>query len=189
MNDEHVQEELLQRYFDGELAETPAAQVAQHVQGCPHCTARHRALSGLHRAISVASEDGASGVDFEALFGRIEQGVRERSSPGLGERLSMRWGGRAVQRSRRFWMPAAGALAAAAALLVFLRNAPQQRQPPDAVPEATALAGEQPAPFINSEIEQVDFGSNAGTVFEVALAEGVSTAVVWINDDVEQVEE
>jgi hypothetical protein len=30
---------------------------------------------------------------------------------------------------------------------------------------------------------QVDFGSNTGTVFEIALADGASTPVVWINDE------
>jgi hypothetical protein len=35
----------------------------------------------------------------------------------------------------------------------------------------------------NSEISQVDFGNSNGTVFEIALADGVSTPVVWINDD------
>jgi hypothetical protein len=44
-----------------------------------------------------------------------------------------------------------------------------------------------PAPATgSSEIVQVDFGGNAGTVFEIALADGVSTPVVWINDDVQQ---
>jgi hypothetical protein len=35
----------------------------------------------------------------------------------------------------------------------------------------------------NSEISQLDFGESNGTVFEIALADGISTPVVWINDE------
>ena len=35
----------------------------------------------------------------------------------------------------------------------------------------------------NTHKVEVDFGQNAGTVFEIALENGSSTPVVWINDD------
>ena len=44
--------------------------------------------------------------------------------------------------------------------------------------EAAAAA----AKTASSEVVQVDFGNNAGTVFDVALSDGSSTAVIWIND-------
>ena len=37
-----------------------------------------------------------------------------------------------------------------------------------------------------SEVVDVDFGESTGTVFEVALDDGNSTPVVWINDEPEQ---
>jgi hypothetical protein len=103
----------------------------------------------------------------------------------------------------RLWVPVGGtALAAAAAAVMVLRgSAPDpavemarrsatrderaaQRAPmmlaqgPDeAVPEEPT---DGPAA---SEIVQVDFGSNTGTVFEIALADGASTPVIWINDE------
>jgi hypothetical protein len=43
-----------------------------------------------------------------------------------------------------------------------------------------------PVPVLRSEIVQVDFGTNAGTVFEIALDAASSTPVVWINDEEEE---
>jgi hypothetical protein len=61
--------------------------------------------------------------------------------------------------------------------------------PGGATPAPTARTAPPPKPKVmlaNSEVVQVDFGDNAGTVFEIALAEGVSTPVVWINDELEE---
>lgn len=191
MNDEHVEEELLQRYFDGALESQSAAQVERHLETCPSCGARHRALGKLKRAISVAVDERARGVDFEALFSRIEHGVREQPNPSFMERLSVSWRDRLEQRSRQVWVPAAGALAAAAAVLLFLRGLPPKDRPeiggPDQGELSPGLSARTSA--VSSEVEQVDFGSNTGTVFEIALTEGVSTPVVWINDDGEQTKE
>jgi anti-sigma factor RsiW len=183
VNDEHVEEELLQRYFDGVLEEQSAAHVKQHLGLCASCGARHRALGRLSQAIGMAAEEHARGVDFEALFSRIERGIGEPLNASPIERAVSRRD-RVEKRWRQFWMPAAGAIAAAAALLLFLRSLP-----PKELPRASAPAGGESgqglasrATATNSEVEQVDFGGNAGTVFEIALADGISTPVVWIDD-------
>jgi putative zinc finger protein len=190
VKDEHVEEELLQRYFDGGLEGAHAARVEQHLAGCASCSARHRALDKLRQGLRIAAEERARGVDFEALFANVERGVRERPDPGLAERFAVSWRDRLEQRSRQIWIPAAGAVAAAAALLLFLRGSPAHERtisgPDEAIAGERGLAGN---PAANSEVEQVDFGANAGTVFEIALPEGISTPVVWINDDGEANEE
>src|SRR5262245_16801061 len=123
MNDQHVQEELLQQYFDGELAPASAAEVSQHLEHCDPCSRRHRALFALHDALGRAAEESAKDVDFDALFSRIEQGVRERPAPSLGERTQVWWREQLDQRSRGVFMPAAGALAAAAVVLLLVVRA------------------------------------------------------------------
>jgi hypothetical protein len=116
----------------------------------------------------------------------------------LRERVSVSVQDLHEQQPRRLWVGAAAAgLAAAAAALIALRGpandgpaapspsapgvetAPQAAQPPKKT-ERIAYAA------VSSEIEQVDFGGKPGTVFEIALADGVSTPVVWINDDVQE---
>jgi anti-sigma factor RsiW len=196
VNDDHLEEELLNRYFDGELRPARAATVAQHLERCPECSARHQALVALRGMIDMAAEESGRNVDFEALYGRIERGIREQPAPGWLDRVRVYWRDLSEQRPGQVWVPATALLAAAAVLLVWL-NAPS----PAAGPQAETGAGSSPPPTApvppppepppapatgSSEIVQVDFGGNAGTVFEIALADGVSTPVVWINDDVQQ---
>ena len=194
MNDKHLEEELLNRYFDGDLRPGPAATVAQHLETCSQCSERHRALVALRGMIDMAAEESSRNVDFEALYGRIERGIRERPEPGWLERLRVFWRDLSEQRPGQVWVPAAGLVAAAAVLVVWINTpAPSPASPQARVPEVPAVPQVEPptepspqAAAGNSEIVQVDFGGNAGTVFEIALADGVSTPVVWINDDVQQ---
>ena len=198
MND-HLEEELLHRYFDGELRPARAATVMQHLERCPQCSERHRALAALRGMIDLAADESSRNVDFEALYGRIERGIREQRAPGLLERLGVWWRDLSEQRPGQVWVPAAALVAAAVVVVVWTKStapvapAPQVRAPSGALPSPFDPGTMPPKPpptalaaAGNSEIVQVDFGGNAGTVFEIALADGVSTPVVWINDDVQQ---
>jgi anti-sigma factor RsiW len=151
----HLEEELLQRYFDGDLGADEHSQVASHLAECDACAARQRSLQALRVGVGVLAEESARDIDFDALFGRIERGIAESAPRGVRTRT----------RPTRIWLPAAGVLAAAAALVMFLRGG----TPPSS----------------STEIEEVAFGEWGGTVFEVALADGASTKVVWINDEYE----
>jgi anti-sigma factor RsiW len=151
----HLEEELLQRYFDNDLLADEASQVASHLAECEACAARQRSLRALRVGVGVLAEESARDVDFDALFGRIERGIAESAPRGA----------RARTRVKRVWLPAMGALAAAAALVMFLQGGPPSNA--------------------STEIEEVAFGEWGGTVFEVALADGASTKVVWINDEYE----
>jgi anti-sigma factor RsiW len=204
VNAPHVEEELLQRYFDGDLQGAPAASVSQHIATCEDCKKRHVALGELHKLIAMTMEHAAHGIDFERAFAEIERGTRERPAPSLLERLSVWWRDLIEQRPEQLWAPAMGAALAAGLLVFVLRDAapkeevaaaPAPPKPPVVVAAPSVPTTVQQAPsdptsvppappeMANTEIEQVDFGSNAGTVYEIALAGGVSTPVVWINDE------
>jgi len=204
----HVQEEVLHRYFDGELQASEAATVRGHLASCERCTARHGALSALRQMITVAAEQSSLDVDFDRAFLRIEREVRAQphelpgEQGGLFEQILGWLKTTLAERPERLWAPALGVAAAAALLLVLGR---QERSPelaqsePVSAPavEATAAedksplgaAGSEPAAGLHegalamasSEVVQVDFGDQTGTVFEVAVADGVSAPVVWIN--------
>ena len=109
----------------------------------------------------------------------------------------------------RAWVPATGALVAVGAVLltVYSPVRPDELVPPPtpvdsaqttaaepsdvqaAEPAAPTAVDPTAAPPVaaptgaaaRSEIVEVDFGQNAGTVFEIALENGSSTPVVWIN--------
>ena len=60
-------------------------------------------------------------------------------------------------------------------------DGPRVVKPPAPEPQPAMHAS-----MIPTEIVAIDFGSNTGTVFQIDVADGVSTAVVWINDEVEE---
>jgi anti-sigma factor RsiW len=170
VNDSHIAEELLHRYFDGELNSSRARAVSLHLATCSGCAARHVSLCALRQAICESARDSAQSVDFEALFARIESGLHEGESAALPKRASAFRHSQTWQRKRRIWVVSATLLAAAAALLVT------------AVGERIDFP---PAQSQSAEIEQVDFGDHSGTLFTIALADGAYSNVVWIDDDVE----
>lgn len=188
MNNGHLDDALLQRYFDGELSNGSAVEVGQHLEGCETCRKRHRSLEKLHAFINLAVEDVSEDVDFDTLYGRIESGVQEtkqrRTLVSIQSWLES-------SRLRRPLVLAPIAVAAAAILFFVNQLAPTEEVARDRRgrkrSDRTVLVDNRsPRQPQNSEVVQVDFGVNTGTVFEIALAEGVSTPVVWINDDMDE---
>lgn len=209
MDEPDAQEELLQQYFDGELAPTLAAQVEAQLERDPAYAAQYRSLRRLREMISMSAEEIARDVDFDALYGRIETGVESADGQtGLLGRLVVWW--HELLEHRPLTLAAAGAFAGLVAIAVTrlaVTDAPSPRADraagearvgagPAEHPGAAgaAAAKDETARYAkprkskvalaqNSEVVQVDFGDNTGTVFEIALADGVSTPVVWINDE------
>ena len=190
MSAEHIEDEQLQQYFDGELSKKPAALVERHLSGCESCTERQTSLVQLSRMIGIAAEDMARDVNFENLYYRVKQGVKQKEAPGLTEQITV-WWDEFVEHQSQVWMPATGAIAVAAAVLLtlYLPGTPMDDVPVEGstaervhtpAEGPTAIPPEPPA---STEITDVDFGDNAGTVFAIALAEGVSNQVIWIDDE------
>ena len=200
MTSGHLSEEVLQQLHDRELgADQEAAR--KHVQGCVECRKKLGQLERLHGFINLAAEDMSSKVDFDALYGRIAEGVSDQRPAETGQVLSMRsWRERLRKSGAPVWISMG---VAAAAVIGFIaefaasgggdegslagrRRANRTMLAEAPGPTAKHLPSIVPSPEPeppNSEISQVDFGESNGTVFEIALADGVSTPVVWINDE------
>jgi anti-sigma factor RsiW len=185
MNVEHVSDELLQHHFDGELEPAEQAATRDHLTGCAECTARLRSLERMQQLIRMAAEDAAvsiptSQADWHDMYARIEQAAQlpEVQHPDVVVQKP------AAQAARARWfrgatMSAVGAFAVAAAvlLMVYRQDAEVTQLQGDGDGESLAVLEAR------SEITHVDFGGNAGTVFDIAYADGSSTPVVWINDE------
>lgn len=187
MHTEHLTDELLQRHFDGDLDRTEAVTAQAHLDACGACTKKRVELARLSELVVAASEEIANQANFTGLFERIERGIaNERASDAHGARV-VSLAGRRRPAYATVSAVVAGFAAAAAVLLMVYR--PSTKMLPDAAaPQTAPSATPQTAPPLaitpsHSEVVQVDFGSNAGTVFDIALADGSSTPVVWINDD------
>ncbi|MDD9935641.1 MAG: hypothetical protein OXT09_18665, partial [Myxococcales bacterium] len=131
MSDEHNADEQLMRYFDGELSESEAAAFAQRLEADPELRAKHNALGNLNKAIGASTDEVSAGVDFDALYSRIETSIQQEAAaisdrapaPGLMERLGQWWRGLAEHPSQ-LWVPAAGLAAAAAVFFVVSETGP-----------------------------------------------------------------
>lgn len=192
----HLSDELLQRQHDGELEPSEQSQVHTHLAECSACEARLAGLGRLSGLIRMAARDAATDaalaeqVDWKQLYARIEQRAEQPTSAAaeVRDQRAQSRPGAAVQsldparrRRRAAAFSVTGALAAAAAvLLMIFQNEPPARDESRDDGADTTLAV---MPRARSEITQVDFGSNAGTVFDIALADGSYIPVVWINDD------
>jgi hypothetical protein len=205
---EHIEDEALQQLHDGALDAARLADVQQHLSSCESCAGRGAKLDRLQRLLRVSADEVSSGIDSDALFARISSGIEaaREVAPARQEVASVgsSWLTRLFEQHR--WAPAAGVMvAAAAAVLLTLYKpiepedaheavglpsggnnppaepgvAPTPAEPTPAEPTAGAVVPGN----TRSEVVEVDFGTHTGTVFDIAMDDGTSTAVVWINDD------
>lgn len=177
MNSEHPSTERLQRSFDGDLPRGEAEAVRAHLVGCAQCQRDFDALSRVGELLRVSAEHESAQADFSSLFANIEAALdsearavvtplRAATRPASSTRLKHLY--RAA--------PALGAVALAAAALLMVYKPDGSGDIDDTPYEAVTNAP-------HSEVVDVDFGPNAGTVFDISLSDGASVPVVWIDDD------
>lgn len=181
---EHLDDDKLQRYFDGELTEGEATVMRRDIEASDLEKARIRQLERLGELMVFDAEEIASDIDSDALFASIEAGIAQE-----GPRLQLIEGARRKQQAG-VAVAVAVAIAAAVALVLLLK------------PPATDVAETHPMdddreiivhhdetemhivhPPAGSEVVRIDFGSNTGTIFQVEGNHGQPLAVVWIDED------
>lgn len=179
---QQLDDEVLQRLLDGDLNAREAKAARDVIAKSEADAARFRSFQRLHGLMQVAVEELSADLDSDAMFRNIESGIA-KDRPGAFE-LFKAWLGEFLEHRSQVWMPMAGAgVVAAAVLLTFYSPEAGERAMVPSGGEPASVVPEQAASGPSSEIVQVDFGANTGTVFEIALAGGKSTQVVWINDD------
>ncbi|MFW6049704.1 MAG: anti-sigma factor family protein [Myxococcota bacterium] len=190
MTTPHIDDDQLQRYFDGELPATEARAIREALEASEEHRARLDQLGRLRELVRLAADEMAEDVGADDLYARVKGDLQAQKRR---EELRALEGGR---RRRRVAVGTAVGLALAAAVALAMLQPRDGAEPPLAQPAAerseTALAENQhpaapPGGPQGSEVLEVDFGANTGTVFEVEGTAGHPVAVVWI-DDQEQVQ-
>lgn len=184
----HLDERMLQRFFDGDLIDAELEAVQGHFDAAdPELAAqeqgRLRQLGNLSELFAFA-EDAADDLDSDALFADIEKGIQASPQP----RLRLIEG---AQKRRRNAFIGGGivAIAAAASLAYLLKPAPADEiaiAPTESqmhIDEIPVVLPEAPG---GSQVVDVEFGQSTGTIFEVAGDHGQPLAVVWIEDEGEE---
>jgi anti-sigma factor RsiW len=176
MESPKTEDDKLQMFFDGELSPEEEAAVRRGLEGSRQGAAKLREWEQIREAMKNVSAGWAGELDSEALFARIEG---EISAPAVPiERPSQEQPALRVVpggRERRVWGAVATGFAAAAAIFLAVMAWPESH------PSPTERAGSGTAR--GSQVLEVDFGSNTGTIFEVEGGAGESLAVVWIDDE------
>jgi hypothetical protein len=191
-------DDKLQQYFDGELPEEEMSEVRAILEESDEAQARLDALSRLHEFVNLAADADAEGLDGDAMFETISVGMK------TGQSLYLIKGGEVESRKPpkaaepwRFVVPAV-AVAIAAAVLFAIIGPGQGNDDDNVAEEQTEEVEEGPTVIIEeehsepmvhvepphgTEVVEVDFGDNTGTVFAVEGEVGEPIAVVWISDE------
>ena len=181
---EHIDDDKLQRLFDGDLTEGEEKILRRDIAKSDVERARIAQMDRLGDLIRLSGEEVGANIDANALFARIEEGVAADKSPRL-ELI-----GDQPKRQRTVGVVAVGfAMAAAVALVFYLMPGADPNLASNPMDDRREVLVENDLPMVEihppagSAVEQVDFGSNTGTVFEVEGAEGQPLAVVWIAEE------
>lgn len=176
----------LQEYFDGELSEAEVVAIEESLT--KEQSEDLRQYQQLGDFVRLASDEWSKDLSPDSMFSNIESGLKQTQS--MHPRLQVIEG---AKNTRRNVAVAATVFAmAAAAALFFWTQSPSS----DGVATHTDDSVESDAPVhveedhpvevhasAGSEVVEVDFGSNTGTVFEVEGSMGQPLAVVWITDE------
>ena len=164
-------DEKLQMFFDGELAPEEEAAMRRDLESSTEGKAQLREWEQIREAVQIVSNEWSAEIDSDALFARIEAEISAPAIPEPAEEgpsvLRVVPGG----RERRVWGAVATGFAAAAAIFLAVIAWPAEQAPP-----GVEMAR-------GTEVLEVDFGANTGTIFNVEGGAGQSLAVIWIDDE------
>lgn len=184
-----LDDETLQRFYDGDLSPVEERVVRSRVEQDPNAQKRLQELERLSALIQLAADEVGSTVDSDAMFDNIAKQLDADAERGGG--LRMVAGGWFAEH-RRVLLPLVGVAAAAAFAVIALTprdagddTAARAAQKRERTRIAEVTPAEAPSTVHGTRVENVDFGKNTGTVFEIDTA-GVATAVVWIAEDEEE---
>ncbi len=188
-----LDDDTLQRFYDGDLTPLEESTVRTMIGQDPAAQKRLAKLERLSEMFTLAAKDMGAGLDAGALFAGIQADIKRDETLGFGARMQV-IAGEWVEHKRGAMIALGGATAiAAAALLMVLApgqnagDSTARNMPPPREEKKMRVAEAEPAKLParqGSQVENVDFGQNTGTVFEIEN-EGVTTAVVWIADEEE----
>ncbi|UJR82055.1 anti-sigma factor family protein [Sandaracinus amylolyticus] len=210
MGDQRFADDRLHRYFDGELSPEEASEVRRLVETEPALRAKLDGLREVRGVVRASVADELDDVPSDDLWARIESRIAEKPAPaaapqqpalraiegGRSEETARKPKGHDPARQRRIvGVVIAGIALAAAVLLLVLRPGEPppgtEGQPiaeggePSRDDDAIDLGGGEPDAeelVFQTEVLEVDFGSNSGAVFAVEGDDGERYAVVWLAD-------
>lgn len=169
-----AQDELLQRFLDGDLTPEEASDAREMLAadaGLRRDAESYRRLGDLLREAAGAREQsGELESMWENVAGRLDERRVDEGDPGV----ATVWLAEYVRHRKRYWIPAAGAIAAAAAALVIVLGAPEVPDVPIDLEKAASL---------RSRVTDISLGTASTMVIEVETDGGGTAAILWVTAD------
>lgn len=200
---EALSAEILHRHVDGELDEAGREALVRAAKLDPMVRARLEGLLEVRTLVQEAVEAQTPALDSEALWAAVQSKLAEGAAPSAepvtapaAPRPALRAisGGKSdatpadpAVRMRRIGAAFIGVVAIAAVAVLAIRSTDDSGEiarvdtTEDAGGPAVApvIAVAEPA---RTEVLEVDFGTNIGTIFSIEGASGDRYAVVWLDE-------
>ena len=182
-----LSEEMLAKYYDGELSDRQARWVEEQLEQSPEHKEALSKLNRMSHLLRLMHEESASDVSFDGFSNRVLTAVSKEERPGFIERVKV-WAEEFFEHRQRIWVPAAAiATAAIAEVLVMplsdgdstpaIGGAPQQ----SGGQEIVEYSGGAKTAY-SSAIESVAHGKTAVEQYNLKNGEESEVGVVWIRE-------
>ncbi|MBW2263133.1 MAG: hypothetical protein JRG91_14270 [Deltaproteobacteria bacterium] len=171
---------MVQRFIDGDLTPEEASGAREMMASDPELrrdAESYRRLGDLLREAADAHEQGG---ELESMWEKVARRLDERRVDEVDPSTTAVWLGEFVRHRKRYWIPAAGAVAAAAATLVFVMNAPE-------VPDVSIDLDK--AASLRSRVTDISLGTASTMVIEVETDGGGTAAILWVMADEDEDED
>jgi anti-sigma factor RsiW len=176
-----VRDELIQKLLDDELDLREAREARELLASDPELRRDAEAYQRLGDLIRMAA--GTEERDASEAWEQVEQGLSRPAGDPTDPGMARVWLGEFMRHRKRFWIPAAGAMAAAAAALVVALAIQPVTPPP--IPIDTTQAVE-----LRSRVTDISLHSTRTLVMEVETSTGGTAAILWVTEgDEEELEE
>lgn len=173
MNDVDLdRDELLQRFLDGDLSPEEAEQARSLMSSDADFRRGADSYRRLGHLMRDLAQSEAFEQDLDRMWERVSQGTGKARTDDVAEpSASVVWLSEFFTHRKRYWIPAAGAVAAAAAAaLVVALHVPTEE-----------VAMPVPAPTeLRSRVTDLSLHSASTLVFEVETESGGTAAVLWV---------
>ena len=184
MTDERMErDDLVQRYLDGDLTPEEARLVRDLMSSDPGFQGDARAYRRIGDLLREMSGEGSDEAGVEASWGKVKErlgagadgAVEAVGSPGPSPSVVCM--SELARHRKRYWIPAAGLLAAAASVLVVLATESTVEEVPGALQDVAGMG---------SRVTDLSLGAASTMVMEVETGSGGTAAVLWVSGDDEE---
>lgn len=175
-----ARDELVQRFLDGDLTPEEALGAREMLASDPEFRRDAESYRRLGDLLREAAGADVPGGDLEPLWQEVAGRLDERRVDEDGPGATTVWLAEFARHRKRYWIPAAGAIAAAAAALVVMLNAAEVPEVPIDMDTAAAL---------RSRVTDISLGTASTMVIEVETDGGGTAAILWVTADEDEQDE